>query len=101
MSAAFPLPEELTIYTVSQTRQDLLAWLDTQTADATLRRHLQAGTVSDVDGAGLQLLGALANALAARGETLVLAAPSAALRQVCAQLGCTGWFQFQASEDSP
>lgn len=103
MSIAFRLPEELTIYTVAQTRQELLAWLDASqdAQEDSGVRQVQAQAVSDFDGAGLQLLGALANTLAARDQTLVLQEPSEAVRRVCHQLGCTGWFEFQPPGGTP
>lgn len=61
MSAAFELPEELTIYTALETRDALLGWIATQEAKAVPTLDLSAAKVREVDGAGLQLLAALSH----------------------------------------
>ncbi len=87
-----PLPDELTIYTVGELRPQWLAWLQAL-PDGQPQASIDAGTVGQVDAAGLQLLLSLDRALAGRGTALRLADPSAALRDGCAGLGLAAWLQ--------
>ncbi|MDD0837400.1 STAS domain-containing protein [Curvibacter sp. HBC61] len=98
MSQPFNLPAELTIYTAESTRQALLGWLQVPADAGQLSRPLHGAEVSEVDGAGLQLLGSLANSLAAQGQTLELHQPSPVLRQALMALGCGHWFPLIPSE---
>ena len=61
MSKPFELPEELTIYSALETRDALLAWVTTQTDKSAKLLEVSAAKVREVDGAGLQLVAALAN----------------------------------------
>ncbi len=79
------LDPELTIYTVAQVRGQMLGWLAEGAEDGDF--VLDAAGVADVDGAGVQLLAALARSLAAQQRTLRLAAPAPALREACGRLG--------------
>jgi len=90
MATHCALGAELTIYTVAETRDRLLAALQADTAgdtagDAAL--VIDASAVADVDGAGVQLLLSLSQALAGRQRRLALAGPSAPLRAACSRLG--------------
>lgn len=85
MSAFPPLPAELTIYAASGLRAQWLAALDTSPPDADLQ--VDASAVAEVDGAGVQLLVALARQLAARDRALRLERPSERLSAACAALG--------------
>ncbi len=79
------LPAELTIHAVADTARAWLSWLDDAADGAPLA--IDASTTADVDGAGVQLLVALANALRQRGRALELQAPSAVLADACLRLG--------------
>ncbi len=86
MSTPLQLPSELTIYTVGELREGWAAWLaalDPGQAQA----PADAAAVSEVDGAGLQMLLALSRSCAARAQPLVLQQPSATLQAACAALG--------------
>ncbi|MCW5667595.1 MAG: STAS domain-containing protein [Piscinibacter sp.] len=86
MQTRCALGAELTIYTVAETRERLLAALQADAAgDADL--VIDASAVSDVDGAGVQLLLSLSQALAGRQRRLALAEPAAPLRAACSRLG--------------
>jgi len=78
------LPAELTIYVVRELREHWLQALDAGGAEPFA---LAAGDVEQVDAAGLQLLLALRHTLAQQGRSLLLQAPSAALRSACLNLG--------------
>jgi anti-anti-sigma regulatory factor len=59
MSYRFELPGELTIYSVMETRDSLLAWAERARAQTNAPLEISARDVESVDGAGLQLLAAL------------------------------------------
>ncbi len=86
MSTDFALPAELTIYTVNEL---LSLFKDWASHDADVL-NIQAGAVSEIDAAGLQLLLSLAKTLAARDDRIALVNPSPALTQACEALGITG-----------
>jgi anti-anti-sigma regulatory factor len=86
MSTEFALPAELTIYTVNEL---LPLFKDWASHDADVL-NIQAGAVSEIDAAGLQLLLSLAKTLAARDDRLALVDPSPALTQACEGLGVSG-----------
>lgn len=93
MTETLTLPAELTVYTVTEQRARWLAWL----AQATRERasghsasevcSIEAADVAEVDGAGVQLLLALARELAQAQWPLELVRPSAALSLACTSLG--------------
>jgi len=87
MSTALALPAELTIYAVADAARAWQPWLDRDPAAE--RLAVDASGVADIDGAGVQLLMALANALQQRGRALELVAPSAALAAACTRLGAS------------
>ena len=84
MSTALTLPPELTIYTAAETRAAWLAAL-AEPGEGTLA--VQAGAVTEIDAAGVQLLASLARTLSAQQRSLQLVEPSAALRGACERLG--------------
>ena len=94
------LPAELTIYTVGELHPQWLAWLGASPAarPAEGPAEVQAAAVEQVDAAGLQLLLSLQIALAERGRSLHIQAPSAVLRSGCAALGLGTWLQAQMTE---
>ncbi len=82
------LPEELTIYTVSELHPQWSAWLaDAASADDDAPVCIDAAAVDQIDGAGLQLLVSLSNSLAARQRTLQLVDASQLLINACQTLG--------------
>ena len=88
MGSPFELPSELNIYCAIQTRDDLLAWFTAQTASSTAGvLEISARNVSEVDGAGLQLLAALTNA----GRPWRLTDASGAFINACRTLGFSEW----------
>ena len=87
MSTPLALPPELTIYTAAETRSSWLAAL-AEPGDGPLA--LLAGTVNEIDAAGVQLLASLARTLAAQQRTLQLLDPSPALQGACERLGLSG-----------
>lgn len=86
MQTQCALGAELTIYTVAETRERLLAALQADAADDT-DLVIDASAVREVDGAGVQLLLSLSQALAGRQRGLALAGPAAPLRAACSRLG--------------
>jgi anti-anti-sigma regulatory factor len=96
MRQTLVLPAELTIYTASATRADWLAWLDNPDLDRKSMVHIDAAPVEDVDGAGVQLLGALLRSLLEQALTWQVLAPSAALLEACRVLGCPKWLTDSA-----
>jgi ABC-type transporter Mla MlaB component len=87
MSKPFELPEEMTIYSALETRDALLAWAIEQTAQAEQMLEVSAARVREIDGAGLQLLAALANT----GQPWRLIEPSPAMVDACQTLGLSDW----------
>ena len=81
------LPAELTIYTAAQTRLELLEWLGAAPDDAGEPFVIDGSAVTEVDGAGVQLLVALSRSLLAQGRRLAIAAPAEALASACVVLG--------------
>ncbi len=86
MAGALTLAGELTIYTVGELRESWSAWLATLDP-AEARAQADGGAVAEVDGAGAQLLLALARSCAARGQPLVVEPCSATLAAACEVLG--------------
>lgn len=82
--APLALPAELSIYTVGGLRPHWLAWL----ADAGDGPHvLDAAAVDEIDGAGLQLVLALAGQIERDGHTLAIRTPSAPFAAACRSFG--------------
>lgn len=97
MTPLLALPSELTIYTVGETKPHWLAWLnaarDASAAGAeALICQVDAAAVDEVDGAGVQLLLALSNALASAHLSLRLTDPSGPLVAACNALGAAHLF---------
>ena len=91
MTEPLSLPSELTIYSVGEWAPRLRAQLARPADEAgPAVLCVDATAVAEVDAAGVQLLQALANALARDRRTLQLMAPSAALARACAALGLSG-----------
>lgn len=86
MAGVLQLPGELTIYTVGELREPWTAWVAALDPAAT-RARADGGAVAEVDGAGAQLLLALARRCAARGQPLVVEPCSATLAAACGALG--------------
>ena len=91
MTSAFPLPPELTIYSVGATRDALMVWLTQQDARPGDSVEIDARHVEEVDGAGVQMLGALTTALSQRGLRWCVKEPSSHLLEVCQAMGSLGW----------
>ena len=95
MRERFELPVELTIYSAAETRAALLAWLERQDLSAAEPVEIGGANIEDVDGAGLQLLGALAQTLSQRGAAWRVSNPSRALREACEVLGSSQWLSSE------
>lgn len=87
MSTPLELPAELTIYAVQTIHASLQDWVQAQTAQGKEVLEVSARDVAEVDGAGLQLLAALANGN--RSWRLVQASP--VFIQACQTLGLGRW----------
>jgi len=94
MSTPFELPSEITIYSVMETRDALLAWVTEQLAQSSKLLEVSATQVQVVDGAGLQLLLALSN----MGQPWRLRNPSEALQNACRTLGLDTWISTAAAD---
>ena len=97
------LPAELTIYTAGELHPQWLVWLGQGAAAGPNEStaEVQAAAVEQIDAAGLQLLLSLQRALAERGRSLNIHAPSAVLRGGCEALGLGPWLQTQTTEGAP
>jgi len=87
MSDRFELPAELNIYSALETRDALLAWVAAQTQKGVDTLELSAAAVSEVDGAGLQLVASLSN----MEQSVRLVESSDAFVQACKTLGFQEW----------
>ena len=87
MHTPYALPAELNIYQVAQARDALLAWATGPVAANGGTLEVSAAQVEEIDGAGLQLVAALANLQ--RPWRLVDA--SAAFTEACRTLGLQHW----------
>jgi ABC-type transporter Mla MlaB component len=98
MHSVLTLPSELTIYTVGELRPAWLAAVAEAPGDAAAGEEVcrvEGAAVDSVDAAGIQLLVALVNYLAARHRTLQLVDPSRPLAQACETLGLSGLLALQ------
>lgn len=89
MMIPFELPAELTIYAVASTHQALLVWLKEQAGCASGPLQVSARYVSEIDGAGLQLLVALSKAEA----VWELRDASSVFIDACRMMGLSSWLQ--------
>lgn len=95
MQNTYSLPSELSIYTVGELRTTWLEWLNpAPVADGNQNPlddafSVDAASVGEVDGAGVQLLLSLAKALSKRERNLSLVNPSQPLVNACAALGAS------------
>lgn len=87
MSHAFELPQELNIYSALETRDALLAWIAQRTAKSGGVLEISANNVSEIDGAGLQVLAALAN----MDQPWHIVEPSAPFAEACKVMGLSSW----------
>lgn len=87
MSKRFDLPGELTIYSVMETRDALLAWAEAAKSESSGPLEISARDVTAVDGSGLQLLASLSN----MEVTWWLVESSSAFDEACTTLGLQAW----------
>ena len=91
MQDTLELPAELTIYTASATRTAWLAWLSRPGFTPRSSVEINGGQVEEIDGAGVQLLGALTQSLVEQGVAWRVTAPTDVLLQACSALGSQEW----------
>jgi anti-anti-sigma regulatory factor len=87
MSYRYELPAELTIYSVMETRDSLLAWAEKARSQTNAPLEISARDVEAVDGSGLQLLASLSN----MEVTWWLVQTSSAFTEACNTLGLGLW----------
>ncbi len=87
MSTPFELPAEMTIYSAVEIRDALLTWVTEEGAKTTKALEVSAEKVSEIDGAGLQLLAALSNT----DQHWRLVKPSRVLVEACQTIGLAAW----------
>ena len=87
MSYRFELPAELTIYSVMETRDALLAWVERARAQTNAPLEISARDVQAIDGSGLQLLAALGN----MEVTWWLVQSSQVFSEACRTMGLAEW----------
>jgi ABC-type transporter Mla MlaB component len=92
VSEVFVLPPEVTIYSVMETRDALLAWAEKERAQGSDALQVSAEQVAQIDGAGLQLLASLGNL----DVTWQLSQTSDAFSEACRTLGLNHWLTGQA-----
>lgn len=93
MSQRFELPAEVTIYSVMETRDALLAWAEAARKETTDTLEISAQAVGQVDAAGLQLLAALTN----MEVPWKLTESSDAFAEACQTMGLAHWLSAPAS----
>jgi anti-anti-sigma regulatory factor len=87
MSYRFELPTELTIYSVMETRDSLLAWAEKARSQTNAPLEISAHDVQSVDGSGLQLLASLSN----MDVTWWLVQTSSVFTEACNTMGLSQW----------
>jgi ABC-type transporter Mla MlaB component len=87
MGERFELPSELNIYSALETRDALLAWVTEETVKAHEYLEISARDVSEIDGAGLQLLAALSN----MEHIWHLVEASSVFCEACRTIGLSQW----------
>jgi len=94
MDDQFELPADMTIYSVLDVRDALLAWVAEQTEKSSPLLKVSAKEVESVDGAGLQLLASLGS----MDVSWQLCDASSAFSEACTTMGLTHWLpQSQAA----
>jgi anti-anti-sigma regulatory factor len=97
-SAVFPaLPQELTIYTAAETRDQWLQWWHVHGTRSGPVLGVACDAVDSVDAAGLQLLIALRHLVRRHDLVLALRAPSTALVAACQAMGASALLTEQGS----
>ncbi|MDE2417130.1 MAG: hypothetical protein KGN32_04925 [Burkholderiales bacterium] len=96
MSESFDLPAELNIYSALETRDALLVWVAEQTSKNRESLEISAKNVLEVDGAGLQLLAALAN----MEHSWRLVEASDAFSDACRTMGLAHWLDKDAMKSA-
>lgn len=89
MSGRFELTPEWNIYSALESRDALLAWVSEQGMKGHDRLEISAKYVSEVDGAGLQLLAALGH----QGGGWRLVDASEVFIEACKTLGFHSWLE--------
>lgn len=89
MGRRFELTPEWNIYGALESRDALLAWASEQTAKGHDQLEISALHVSEVDGAGLQLLAALGN----QDISWRLVEASETFIEACKTLGFNAWLE--------
>lgn len=89
MVKRFELTPEWNIYSAQESRDALLAWASEQSAKGHDLLEISAGKVSEIDGAGLQLLAALGN----QETSWRLVDASEAFIEACTTLGFQAWLE--------
>jgi phospholipid transport system transporter-binding protein len=97
------LPAELNIYAVATVRPQFEAWAEPpkrkgRSKGAAAALCVDGSAVAEVDGAGVQLLIALANSLRAGGRELRVTDPSGALENALRTLGVGALTAIRAEE---
>ncbi len=87
MHKQFELPSELNIYSATEVRDALLAWVAEQETTEQKYLEISARDVSEVDGCGLQLLAALSN----MPQRWYLVEASDAFANACRTMGFDRW----------
>jgi hypothetical protein len=93
MSTRFELPAELTIYSIMEARDALLAWAETHKTGTGETLEVSATKLAEVDGAGLQLLVSLGNTL----QSWRMVDVSNSLTQACQTLGFADWLEQRSA----
>lgn len=88
MNTPFLLPSELTIYSTTETRNALLAWVSERTSNSD-SLEISARDVSEIDGSGLQMLAALSN----MDQSWQLVESSKAFTEACQTMGFAHWLE--------
>ncbi len=94
MSKPFDLPDEMTIYSAVETRDKLLAWTSEQSSKNADVFEVSAAHVTEIDGAGLQVLAAWVN----MDQPWKILQPSAAFTHACEAMGLVQWLTPSAHQ---
>lgn len=104
MTSTRRLPAELTIYTVTELKEQCQVWISETSSESNVNADnwsLDASDVDQVDAAGVQLLVSLAHTLCQHKKRLRIIQASIPFSDACTALGLADWLATCTPEGVP